>query len=80
MLTRSGITELRDKNGQIVKSDKEMAEVLWAQYHDTFTKDVSNLPMIPDKKITTEPLFNSIIVQEDVAKILRSLKVDKLQA
>jgi hypothetical protein len=76
--TRTGIAQLKKKDGKLTQNDQEAAEVLSDQYYATFTKeDLQNIPNIDNKELETPPLTEFQVTREKVLKLLRNLKTDK---
>jgi hypothetical protein len=74
----AGIPNLKKKDNTFTNSAKEIAETLNEQYHSVFTdEDTSNIPDIPPKQLTTPPLQQFSVTQDDVTKALKNLRTDK---
>ena len=75
---RTKVGDLKTATGKYTNRDDEKAEILSKQYYDTFTKeDISILPAAINRIITTGPLADVQITEEEVHKKLVSLRIDK---
>ena len=74
----AGIPNLKKKDNTLTKTAKEIAETLNEQYYSVFTdEDTSNIPDIPSKRLTTPPLEEFTVTEEEVLKALNNLRTDK---
>ncbi|CAG2213303.1 unnamed protein product [Mytilus edulis] len=79
--TRSGIGELltdqNDETSRKTDDDKEKAEILATFFNSVFTKDQEGeVPTLPIKN-TKNKMLQMNINKEEIAKILKGLKVEK---
>ena len=73
--TRGGIGQLFKEDGTLTQDDREAAEVLKQHFFKTFTKeDITNIPHVTPKNLTTETLTTFEITKELVKKCLLQLK------
>ena len=74
----AGIPNLKKRDNTFTNSAKDIAETLNEQYHSVFTdEDTSSIPDIPPKPLTTSPLQQFSVTQDDVTKALKNLRTDK---
>ena len=81
MKTRSGIGELltdqKDPNTRKTDDDKEKAEILADFFQSVFTKEPNDTaPTLPQKE-TNFKMIEMKITEDEIAKILKKLKIDK---
>jgi signal recognition particle subunit SEC65 len=82
--TRSGIGELltdqKDPNSRKTDDDKEKAEIMAEFFQSVFTKEPNDkAPTLPLKE-TNFKMIEMKITEDEIAKILKKLKIDKSPA